>query len=68
MTQKKLLRNVLLIVAPGRCCQRYGNDYHLVAGCRACGRGPTREGRELGETRENSADFDLKRISKLNTI
>jgi hypothetical protein len=29
---------------------------------------PTGEGRELGQARENSADFDLKQISKLNTI
>jgi hypothetical protein len=31
-------------------------------------RGPTGGRKELGRARENSADFDLKRISKLNTI
>jgi hypothetical protein len=37
---------------------------------RACRRGPTEEGRELGRAgpESNNADFDLKRISKLNTI
>jgi hypothetical protein len=31
-------------------------------------RGPTTGRKELGRARENSADFDLKQISKLNTI
>jgi hypothetical protein len=40
------------------------------AACLGCVRahGPAGERKELGQARENSADFDLKQISKLNTI
>jgi hypothetical protein len=39
-----------------------------TCGGHACGRGPTGEGRELGWPESNNVDFDLNRISKLNTI
>jgi hypothetical protein len=36
--KKISLKNIMLIMAPERCCQRSENAYHSVVGCRVAGR------------------------------